>query len=343
MHLVTRNVNSAFRLLVKMFEGSTVDGVMAHSPSRAGPVLQMLEPITLTYLCPLERVLFNAARDANPFFHLYEALWMLAGRNDVGPLAYYNSRMREFSDNGSTFNGAYGYRWRRLGDVEQLEEIACHLRENPSSRRAVLQMWTVEDDLLRIDNSRDVCCNTCVYFALRDKVLDMTVCNRSNDLIWGMLGTNVVHFSILQEYLAAKIGVGVGLYNQFSNNLHVYTDRFTPDKWLQEPDIEYPQGRIPLVANSVNFDRECEMIVERHQRDAMADEYTEPFLQWVAQPMFIAFHYYKRREWSHARGACDGIEDAAWKAAALGWIRRRIHKDLYPDEDKPGYDPDFAV
>jgi hypothetical protein len=35
----------------------------------------------------------------------------------------------------------------------------------------------------------------------------MTVTNRSNDLCWGMLGANYVHFTILQEYLAARLGV----------------------------------------------------------------------------------------------------------------------------------------
>ena len=34
------------------------------------------------------------------------------------------------------------------------------------SRRAVLQMWNVEDDLLKVDSSRDVCCNLSVLFTV---------------------------------------------------------------------------------------------------------------------------------------------------------------------------------
>jgi thymidylate synthase len=245
------------------------------------------EPVTITYTHPRERVLFNKTRDANVFFHLFESLWLLAGRNDVAPLAYYNSQIADIaSDDGKTFNGAYGYRWRNgfreiplacstpslespnvsygysfETDVNQLAIIIDQLRRKPESRRCVLQMWNVEDDLLKIDKTKDVCCNTCVYFSLgfhtelhRRKIgskptadglggidsfetpisLDMTVCNRSNDLIWGALGANVCHFSVLQEYVANCLGVEVGVYNQFTNNLHVYKERWEPEKWLAE-------------------------------------------------------------------------------------------------------------
>jgi hypothetical protein len=118
MHLVFRNVNEAFYQMVWGFHDP---GMGQHcgvsiptdvTSSRYGEVMVVDEPLTVTFEKPTERVLFNVARDANVFFHLYESLWMLAGRNDVAPLAYYNSRMPEFSDEGTVLNGAYGYRWR---------------------------------------------------------------------------------------------------------------------------------------------------------------------------------------------------------------------------------------
>jgi thymidylate synthase len=190
-------------------------------------------------------VLFNKKRDAPCFFTLFESLWMLAGRNDVAPLDYYNSQIADIaSDDGKTFNGAYGYRWRHstccqqeyavsdggglrkgeyvdrdeLSECDQLAIIIDQLRRNPESRRCVLQMWNCEDDLLKIDETKDCCCNVCVFFSLRNgevvnvggvpvyldasragdiplvtpplRYLDMTVVNRSNDMIWGMLGAN---------------------------------------------------------------------------------------------------------------------------------------------------------
>jgi hypothetical protein len=172
MHLITRNVNTAFRELVWAFHNGELENgdrlPLVQKNSRNGGVTMLEEPCLITYTHPRERVLFNSARDANPFFHLYESLWMLAGRNDVAPLTYYVSKMKDFSDDdGKTFNGAYGYRWRHalrdstLGweDKDQLDIIVSHLKGNPESRRAVLQMWNVEDDLLKIERSKDVCCN----------------------------------------------------------------------------------------------------------------------------------------------------------------------------------------
>src|SRR5437667_129280 len=109
--------------------------------SRNGPVLVSPEPVMVTYTRPQERVLFSPLRDANPFFHLMEALWMLAGRNDVEWPAYFASNMRNYSDDGKIFHGAYGYRWRKAMSFDQLALIARELKANSESRRCVLQMW----------------------------------------------------------------------------------------------------------------------------------------------------------------------------------------------------------
>lgn len=394
MHLYTRNVNTAFRELVETFHdarrnpGQTTS--ITKRQSRNGPVLMIDEPVTVTYSHPRERVLFNAARDANPFLHLYEALWMLAGRNDVAPLAYYAKNMANYSDDGKTLNGAYGYRWRRAGsytvrgqegtydnNIDQLDILINHLKADPNSRRAVLQMWNVEDDLLKIGSnitsqpvidleavSKDVCCNLSVMFALRAEpdgnstgtgpgsFLDMTVTNRSNDLIWGMLGADYVHFTFLQEYMAARLGVEVGKYHHFTNNLHVYTETnsgFKPEEWLAEvgpgPGFDYSNpncstlskdeqvrcwgkdfGQIfPLVKDPAVFERELPELMETFAGDSdQAIRFEEPFLENVAKPMFIAFRYHKRGETDVALQFASNCTADDWRLAAMGWLERRV-------------------
>ena len=392
MHLHTRNINTAFRELVQFFKDGR-DGKsetffrgknpVVRKPSRVGDVLMIEEPVTITYSHPRERVLFNAARDANPFFHLYESLWMLAGRRDIAPLAYYSSGYARQVQDGDCpdANGAYGHRWRHAyggddqqvpGDacplvVDQLQLLITHLKADPNSRRAVLQMWNVEDDLLKVGSSRDVCCNTAVYFSLRMRdcvttqgwrkegynreawgyapnnwSLDMTVTNRSNDLIWGTLGSDYVNLGFLQEYMAAHLGVEVGVYNQFSNNLHVYTERFKPEEWLKwcedfchdEYSTNGPQESkavFSLVKDPATFDRELPTFVEVHSNgDAAGKEpeagWKEPFLKKVASPMLRAFHAYKKRgatkmSWTMRIAADD------WRIAATQWLERRINRE----------------
>lgn len=380
MHLTTRNVNTAFRKLVGWFHRPEWYRPVSSRPSRNGPVLVIDEPVTVTYTCPAERVLFNPARDANPFFHLYEALWMLAGRNDVAPLAYYNKRMAEFSDDGTTLNGAYGYRWRHARPFryknhpteyatvvptyhDQLDVLVSHLRADPGSRRAVLQMWNVEDDLLKIDGggpdatfSKDVCCNLSVMFSLREayeqklgaglfkefpprRALDMTVTNRSNDLLWGLLGANYVQFTILQEYVAARLGAAVGRYHHISNNLHVYADR--PDWRPAELLAEYDEGGrsdewygdraevgtvVPLVKDPAAFEAELPRFVERHasayHRRLLTGDFTEPFLRDVAGPLLQAWHY-RRDDPAEAERWVGKIVADDWRLAARDWLARR--------------------
>ena len=335
MHFRFNNVNDAFNVMVARV--SDRKGLIETS-SRNGPVLQFPEPVIVTYRYPLERVLFNQARDANPFFHLYEALWMLAGRNDLAPLQYYVSTFDQFSDDGKVLNGAYGHRWRKSqgdpihrgrGYVDQLGILIDHLKTKPDSRRAVLQMWNVDDDLMKIHFSKDVCCNLSAMFMINLGKLDMTVTNRSNDMILGMFGANLVHFSILHEYLAACIGVPVGVYNQFSNNLHVYTETYN-SAWLEwermhHPNLPYevPYEQVPLVDQPARFDDECLNFVERHSDNALAGSYQEPFLRDVAQPMCVAFHHHKRRDYRSALLAAESIRADDWRWVAEKWLEKR--------------------
>jgi thymidylate synthase len=366
MHLIERNVNEAFHDLVKRLAYNLVPTEQVET--RNGPVLAVRGPVLLTYTHPTERVLFNRARDCNPFFHLYESLWMLAGRNDVAPLAYYNRRIAQYSDDGVTFNAAYGYRWRRAlvwdweygegpdprsDEVDQLAVIGDHLRRTPNSRRALLQMWNVADDLLKVETSKDIACNTHAYFHVDGSKLNITVCNRSNDLVWGMLGANAVQFSILLEYMAARCGREVGHYHHFTNDLHCYPDTWNPAAYLSSGEhgdgcyeaSPYRNGLMSTVhllphQDVDHFDRECAVIIEIN--DGCGGHYrryyggpddprgqvgwTEPFLQLVAHPLFAAWHCYKAGRLDVALDWADSVAADDWRLAATNWIRARIER-----------------
>ena len=391
MHLKTRNVNSAFVELVTLFKDGEQNKTetfhrsinpITKTSSRNGPVLAIQEPVIITFEKPNERVLFNQARDCNPFFHLFESLYMLSGGNLIEPLAYYAPTMKNYSDDGVTQNGAYGYRWKNSRPIkrgfwlnpetgeedytdtptDQLYLLINHLRAKPDSRRAVLQMWNVEDDLLKMDTSKDICCNTSVMFSLRfvdcpncegkgffgttgtckscegkatyPRWLDMTVINRSNDLVWGMLGANVVHFSFLQEYMAANLGVEVGVYNQMSNNLHIYTENnsgFKHEEWLADgtPDW-YIEGktirdyaRIPLVTDSATFEVELPRFVEAATEHRFDTNWSEPFLQRVATPLLWAFELHKRRDYTSALNAIKECAADDWRIVGRNWLLKR--------------------
>lgn len=330
MHLRFNNVNDAFRSLVRMIHGKETP--MLATPSRYGDVLRFPEPVTITYNNPRQRVLFNEARDCNPFFHLVESIWMLAGREDVATLDYYNSKMKEFSDNGETFHGAYGYRWREQFGYDQLAVIISELINCPTSRRCVLQIWDAtcdnpthersgkQHDLWTACNGgKDVPCNTQAYFSIVGERLEMTVCNRSNDMVWGMLGANVVHFSYLQEYIANCVGVQVGKYHQFTNNLHVYTERWTPEKWLRDTKSpSFAPCALPLVREWATFDEEIHELLDNPDHVCW-----EPYLAKVVSPMMLAFRHHKERNYAKAQEAVNYVADEQWRYAARIWLYKR--------------------
>lgn len=194
--------------------------------SRNGPVVRFTGPVMTVWTDPTDRILWSPTRDCNPFLHYIEAAWMLAGRNDLAVVAKLAKQMSVYSDDGGkTQPGAYGFRWREYFGYDQLQVLIHELRKSRETRRCVLQMWDGHSDLAAaVKGSSDVPCNTSIYFDPCGDVLNMTVSCRSNDAVWGCYGANLVHMSILHEYVAAATGFRLGTYYQMSNNLHFYLE-----------------------------------------------------------------------------------------------------------------------
>lgn len=318
--IVSRNVNDALILGLKAVKQ---EGMLRDS--RNGPVRVFESPVTTVYERPDERVVFFPERDANPFFHLMEGLWMIAGRNDVEWISRFNSSIANYSDDGITFHGAYGYRWRKHFGMDQLEIISELLRKNPDDRRIVLQMWDPKVDLNR--DGKDFPCNTAIKFRIVDGRLDMTVENRSNDMIWGAYGANAVHFSMLQEYMAAKIGVKLGYYWQVSTNFHSYISTFEKHESLLDriPTSPYHHGVTPFPMVNVNisiWEEDLEIFMEAG--DSVLG-YRDPFFKRVAVPMMRSYKAFKEKRYQSAISILE--DDCAaddWSRAGVEWIQRRV-------------------
>lgn len=313
--------------------------------SRNGPVVVFPGPATTIYRQPTERVILWEERDANPFFHLMESLWMLAGRRDVKFVAHYVKRMETFSDDGVTLHGAYGWRWCNHFGMDQLQTIISALRDNPEDRRCVLGMWDPAVDLGR--PGRDVPCNTQAYFSVsHEGRLDMTVLNRSNDLVWGAYGANAVHFSILQEFVASSLGRQVGTYYQVSNNLHSYLDTLgkvrdlaplgeLPTHTFERDYDPYTTGRIkpfPLMSTSP---AEWDMDLDLFMGEGPVTGFRDPFFRQVVTPMYHAHEAWRKRadpdRFAKATEILAQCRAEDWRLAALEWVTRRWTAALKKD------------
>lgn len=308
------------------------------SPRDGVETREYKEPVTTVYSMPWRRVLFCAVRDANPFFHLMEALWMLAGRDDSEWISQFSKNIGQFAEDSGKFHGAYGYRWRGgiYNTDDQLRTIANLIRNEPNTRRAVLGMWDAEYDLGAA--KKDLPCNTHVYFKPREGVLHMTVCCRSNDIIWGCYGANAVHFSILQEYMAAMVGMKMGTYYHVSDSWHYYTDNPTYKKLVigaayGEQDYYMGHGYAPSRIASTAVINQPIDVWDRDLDQFFTDDWDDPvlyqdlFFSRTAYPMRSAWNCYKRGDLETALHLCRNIASPDWQLAATQWIERRQNSE----------------
>lgn len=296
---------------------------------RGARTLEVTAPVCTVYSNPLQRVLLSSVRDCNPFFHQAEAIWILAGRRDVAFLTRFNKRMAEFSDNGITFHAAYGHRLRTGADryiyQDQFKSVVKLFQKDINTRRAVLQIWCSYMDL-NFD-SKDIPCNDLVFLKVRDGKLNISVANRSNDMIWGAYGANAVQFSFIQEYLAAMIGVEVGEYRQVSDSFHAYPDNPLWDKLVEaESNGELSDSyeslgltTYPLVSDNSTFDLELLNWFENPEDNTT--RYDNTYFSDVAVPMYRCWQAHKQIR--NGLSLVDEIKADDWRFACRQWLEKR--------------------
>jgi thymidylate synthase len=215
--------------------GRLLDEPSYHNAPRGFPSQEVLG-VRWHLRDPLRRLVTVPQRRTNPVFNFAELLWYTAGRSDLEYLAYYAPSVRRFSADGRELTGtAYGPRIHRYGPaaIDQWEVAAQVLRADPDSKRAVIQIYR-PDELLVPDNG-DVACTLAVQFLLREQRLHAVVFMRANDVYRGMV-SDVFSFTMLQELMARRLGVGLGGYTHLVGSLHLY-----------EPDV--PAARRVVLAS----------------------------------------------------------------------------------------------
>jgi len=317
MVFIYTDINQAYEQM-QMVKGEFTDW----EETRNGRAMAFQYPVLLHSPTPQRRVLFCPIRNANPFFHYMEAIWMLSGSENVDFPSYFAKNIKDYSDDGVTLHGAYGYRWKHHFEVDQIESVIYELATNPTSRRMVVAMWDPQVDLEK--ESKDIPCNTHLYFRVVQGALSMTVLNRSNDMVWGMLGANYVHFSILQEYMAEAAHLEIGAMYQFTNNLHVYQgweDKFGPmsDWYRANPVIR----RWLFGPENLNLEEAAHFVEHWSEyEDHIAPKCR--ILRDNAFPMLMAWDNHKDGNYDLALHYAAKIWDDDWRHACENWLKRQM-------------------
>lgn len=157
-------------------------------------------------------------RDISPAYLAGELLWYYGGRNDLEFISKFSKFWSNISDDGKTSNSAYGYIMRHKFGFDQVELVIDILKNDPNSRRAVINLNTPNANA---KTTKDEICTIAIQFLVRDGELDCTVMMRSND-IWFGLPYDITFFTDLQKYIANCLHLDYGTYTHFATSLHVY-------------------------------------------------------------------------------------------------------------------------
>jgi hypothetical protein len=243
-----------------------------------------------------------------------------------------------YAESDGTMHGAYGHRWRYHFEKDQLIAVSAMLRFDPTTRRAVLGMWDPSIDL-GIDH-KDIPCNTHIYFAVRKRqgqpsVVDMTVCCRSNDIIWGAYGANAVHMAVMGQVVAGLAGLELGVYYQISNNYHAYTNVLSKLPRVKRLDNPYRQlGHIvPVIDGNDPASRITDAVFVLNDVDtfmvapnASLRDFESNFFRLVVHPMHTVHKIWKSGDTELAIDKLQLVRSRDWREAARAWILRRRKK-----------------
>lgn len=134
----------------------------------------MRQPVVMSTVRPIPKKFMTA-----------EAAWILSGDNRVETIAPFSQKIKQFSDDGQRFYGAYGPRY-----VSQLSHVVRTLLADPESRQAVIQVWHENPP-----QTNDTPCTISWQYLMRDGLLNCIATMRSSDLITGW-PVDVFNFSM---------------------------------------------------------------------------------------------------------------------------------------------------
>lgn len=212
--LNTDNANNAWIRLLNDIrrDGNTVK-------PRDMPTLELLANQTVVDMnAPIVTV---KARKVSYQFMFAEAWHILSGREDVESLLPYSPSIGRFSDNGTTFEGAYGPRV-----VRQLNYAVKCLIADEDSRQAVITIFSPNPA-----PSKDIPCTLSLEFLVRDKKLHCIASMRSSDAWIGYI-YDVFNFSAIAAYIMLEVNalssLNISLGNLYltAGSQHLYEDKY---------------------------------------------------------------------------------------------------------------------
>ena len=180
---------------------------------------------------------------------IHELLWFLKGDTNVKYLQENGVRIwNEWADEDGNLGHIYGYQWRSWpkydgGFIDQISEAVDMIKNNPDSRRIIVNAWNVAD----LDNMNLPPCHMFFQFYVADGRLSLQMYQRSADTFLGV-PFNIASYALLLQMMAQVTGLKAGDFIHTLGDAHIYLNH------LEQVDLQLTRTPRPLPVMKINPD-----------------------------------------------------------------------------------------
>ena len=180
---------------------------------------------------------------------IHELLWFLAGDTNVKYLNDNGVRIwDEWADDNGDLGLVYGHQWRSWKTtsgkaVDQIAELIKRLKNDPDSRRHLVNAWNVGD--IQEGKLALPPCHCLFQFYVADGKLSCQLYQRSADVFLGV-PFNIASYALLTMMMAQVLDLEVGDFVHTFGDTHIYTNH------VEQVKLQLTREPKPLPTMKIN-------------------------------------------------------------------------------------------
>lgn len=175
----------------------------------------------------------------------------------------------EFAQHYGDLGPVYGYQWRHWqddhgGEIDQLAQAQNTIRNNPDSRRIIVNTWNVADIDNMAKSGLPPCHMMYQFYVSKDGELDMKLYQRSADMFLGV-PFNMAQYAMLLTMMAQTTGTTPRRLVHTFGDAHIYSNHFE--------QVNTQLEREPYTPSTIQLNPDVKNIWEFEPEDVSIENY----------------------------------------------------------------------
>lgn len=181
---------------------------------------------------------------------IHELLWFIKGETNIEYLKQNKVRIWDaWADENGDLGHIYGYQWRSWPSADgkktdQIDEVIRSIKENPDSRRHIVNAWNVGD----LDKMALPPCHILFQFYVAAGKLSCQLYQRSADIFLGV-PFNIASYALLTMMVAQVTGLRPGEFIHTLGDAHIYLNH------MEQVNLQLTREPGELPQMQLNTDR----------------------------------------------------------------------------------------